>query len=130
MPVELRRGGLHLSGTALWLDAHRKAPLAFVSHAHSDHIARHERVIATRATLRLMAHRLGSLPSCLPVPYNRPFELGALCLELLPAGHILGSAQLRVIRSDGKRVTYTGDLNLESSQTAESAQVAECDTLV
>ncbi|MGZ6070691.1 MAG: MBL fold metallo-hydrolase, partial [Myxococcaceae bacterium] len=44
MPVELRRGGLHLSGTALWLDAHRKAPLAFVSHAHSDHIARHERV--------------------------------------------------------------------------------------
>ena len=78
MPVELRRGGLHLSGTALWLDAHRKAPLAFVSHAHSDHIARHERVIATRATLRLMAHRLGALPSCLPVPYNRPFELGAL----------------------------------------------------
>ena len=130
MPVELRRGGLHLSGTALWLDAHRKAPLAFVSHAHSDHIARHERVIATRATLRLMAHRLGALPSCLPVPYNRPFELGSLCLELLPAGHILGSAQLRVIRSDGTRVTYTGDLNLEASSTAEPAQVAECDTLV
>jgi putative mRNA 3-end processing factor len=130
MPVELRRGGLHLSGTALWLDAHRKAPLSFVSHAHADHIARHERVIATKATLRLMSHRLGDLPSALPVPYNRPFELGPLCLELLPAGHILGSAQLRVIRRDGQRVTYSGDLNLASSATAEPLQIAECDTLV
>jgi putative mRNA 3-end processing factor len=130
MPVELRRGGLHLSGTALWLDAHRKAPLAFVSHAHADHIARHERVIATRATLRLMSHRLGELPSALPVPFNRPFDLGPLTLELLPAGHILGSAQLRIIRSDGRRVVYSGDLNLAGSATAEPAQVAECDTLV
>ena len=130
MPVELRRGGLHLSGTALWLDAHRKAPLSFVSHAHSDHIARHERVIATKATLRLMSHRLGELPSCLPVPYNRPFELGPLCLELLPAGHILGSAQLRVIRGDGHRSPTAGDINLAASATAEPLQVAECDTLV
>ncbi len=42
MAVELKRGGLHLTGTALWLDARRKSELSFVSHAHSDHIARHE----------------------------------------------------------------------------------------
>jgi putative mRNA 3-end processing factor len=51
-------------------------------------------------------------------------------LELLPAGHILGSAQLRVIRSDGKRIVYTGDLNVGPSLTAEATVVAECDTLV
>ncbi|HZH04151.1 MAG TPA: MBL fold metallo-hydrolase [Myxococcaceae bacterium] len=128
--VELKRGGLHLSGTPLWLDARRKAELSFVSHAHSDHIARHHRVIATAPTLRLMTHRLGTLKSALPVPYNRPFELGPLVLELLPAGHILGSAQLRVTREDGQRIVYTGDLNLEPSLTAEPAQVAECDVLV
>lgn len=128
--VELRRGGLHLTGTPLWLDAPRKSELSFVSHAHSDHVARHERVIATSATVRLMAHRLGKLPAALPVPYNRPFALGELALELLPAGHILGSAQLRVIREDGHRVAYTGDLNLRPAFTAEPAQVAECDTLV
>jgi putative mRNA 3-end processing factor len=128
--VELRRGGLHLCGTALAFDAPRKSELSFVSHAHSDHIARHERVIATAATLRLMAHRLGKVNAPLPVPYNRPFELGPLNLELLPAGHILGSAQLRVILGNGHRVVYTGDINLQRSFTAEPIQVAETDTLV
>lgn len=114
----------------MWLDATRKAELSFVSHAHADHIARHERVIATQPTLRLMEHRLGPLNVCLPAPYNRPFEVGPLSLELLPAGHILGSAQLRVTRRDGVRVVYTGDLNLSAALTAEPAQIAECDVLV
>jgi putative mRNA 3-end processing factor len=128
--VELRRGGLHLTGTALSLDATRRCELSFISHAHADHIARHERVIATSPTLRFMAHRLGKIPAALPVPYNRPFLLGPLEVELLPAGHILGSAQIRVRRADGRRVVYTGDLNLTPSLTAEAAQVAHCDTLV
>ncbi|MFY1830498.1 MBL fold metallo-hydrolase [Myxococcus fulvus] len=130
MSVELRRNGMHLTGTLLSLDAKRKSPLCFVSHGHSDHIARHERTIATAATLRFMEHRLGPVSAPLAAPYRRPFELGPLVLELLPAGHILGSAQLRVIRSDGRRVVYTGDLNVVPSLTAEATEVAECDTLV
>lgn len=130
MAVELRKGGLHVSGTALSLDAKRRSPLCFVSHAHSDHIARHERTIATRATVELMTHRLGELPGALPAPYARGFELGPLYLELFPAGHVLGSAQLRITREDGRRIVYTGDLNLEPALTAEKAQVLECDTLV
>ena len=130
MSVELKRGSLHLSGTPLWFDARRKSELSFVSHAHSDHIARHERVIATAPTLRFMAHRLGPVSGALAVPYGRPFDLGPLSVELLPAGHILGSAQIRVTLADGTRVAYTGDLNLAPSFTAEPAQVAECDVLV
>ena len=130
MAVELRKGGLHLTGTALFLDAPRKAELSFVSHAHSDHIARHDRSIATPATLRLMEHRLGKLKGALAAPYRHGFWLGKLWLELLPAGHILGSAQLRVVREDGVRVVYTGDLNLVPSLTAEPAELAECDVLV
>lgn len=130
MPVELRRGSLHLTGSPLSFDARRKSELSFVSHAHSDHIARHERVIATRATLRFMEHRLGPIQSALAVPYHRPFELGRLNVELLPAGHVLGSAQIRVTRDDGHRIVYTGDISLDPSMTAEATQIAECDTLV
>lgn len=130
MSVELRRTGLHLTGTPLSLDAMRKTPLSFVSHGHSDHIARHERTIATAATLRFMTHRLGRVNAPLAVAYNQPFELGPLSLELLSAGHILGSAQLRVVRPDGRRIVYTGDLNVVPSLTAEPVQVAECDTLL
>jgi putative mRNA 3-end processing factor len=129
-PVELRQGGLCLAGTGLWLDARRRTELSFVSHAHRDHIARHHKVIATSATLRLMQHRLGEISSAYATQYNCPFSLGAHQVELLPAGHVLGSAQIRITRADGRRVVYTGDINLAPSLTAEPAQIASCDTLV
>lgn len=130
MPVELRTGLLHVTGTELALDATRKCGLSFVSHGHSDHIGRHARTLATAPTLRFMAHRLGRLADPVPLAYGEPFQLGRHTLELFPAGHILGSAQLRVTRPDGHRVCYTGDLNTVPSLTAEPHQVVACDTLV
>ena len=130
MPVEWRKGGLVLQGTPLWLDARIRTPLGFVSHAHSDHLARHEHVIATPETLALMAHRLGPLAATTAVPYRRPFRLAEVELELLPAGHVLGSAQVRVTRGDGHRLVYTGDLCLDAPLTASRGEIATCDTLV
>ncbi len=102
-----------------------------MSHAHGDHIARHDRTIATGATVALMTHRLGpkATRDALPVAYRKPFGLSDLTLELFPAGHVLGSAQLRVTRN-GFSLGYSGDLCLEPTLTAEPAEVVECDMLV
>jgi putative mRNA 3-end processing factor len=127
--VELIGGAIHLSESVLWFDAPRRQALSFVSHAHGDHIARHQRVIATDPTARLMAKRLGKLPEALTVPYRQAFDVGPLRLTLFPAGHILGSAQILVIRN-GRRIVYTGDLCLSPSLTAELADVVPCDVLV
>ena len=130
MPVELTRKGLKLTGSPLWLDATRKTELSFVSHAHADHIAAHERIIATKETLALIAHRLKRRSAELPVPYCQPFALGPLTLELLGAGHMLGAAQLAVTKDDGHRITFSGDVCFEPTRTAAPATVAPCDTLV
>lgn len=130
MPVEWHKSGLRLCGTELWLDARRQAPLSFVSHAHTDHIARHQRVIATPATLRLMQHRLGPLADTVALDYRQPLDVAGVRLELFSAGHVLGSAQVRITRPDGHRVVYTGDLGLSSSLTASPAELAPCDTLI
>src|SRR5512141_2353344 len=102
-PIELHRGELRITGSGLHLDATRRVPCAFVSHAHGDHIARHDRTIATPATLALMRHRLGEpkrkRSEALPATPRTPFGLGELTLELFAAGHVLGSAQLRVTRN-------------------------------
>jgi putative mRNA 3-end processing factor len=127
--VELIGGAIHLSESVLWFDAPKRQALSFVSHAHGDHIARHQRVIATDPTARLMAKRLGTLPDALTVPYHQAFDVGPLRLELFPAGHILGSAQILVIRN-GRRIVYTGDLCLSPTATAEAAEVVPCDVLV
>ena len=131
LPIELSRGQLKVAGSGLFLDAHRRSECAFVSHAHGDHIARHDRTIATPPTVALMRHRLGSKVKgeALPVAYRQPFGLGDLTLELFPAGHVLGSAQLRIVR-DGVALGYSGDLCLEPTLTAEQAEVVECDVLV
>ena len=132
LPIELRKGQLKVAESGLFLDAHRRSECAFVSHAHGDHIARHDRTIATPATVALMRHRLGGKRSkgeALPVAYRRPFGLSDLTLELFPAGHVLGSAQLRVTRH-GVALGYSGDLCLEPTLTAEQAEVVECDVLV
>jgi putative mRNA 3-end processing factor len=131
--VELHRGGLRISDSALHLDATRRVECAFVSHAHGDHIARHDRTIATAATLALMRHRLGEprrgRAERLPASFRAPFGLGELTLELFAAGHVLGSAQLRVTR-DGVALGYTGDLCTEPTGAAEPAEVMPCDVLV
>jgi putative mRNA 3-end processing factor len=134
-PIELVRGELRVSGTPLQLDARRRAECAFVSHAHGDHIGRHDRTIATAATLALMNHRLGEPrrrrhAEHLPAEYRKPFGLGELTLELFPAGHVLGSAQLRVTLRDGRSLGYTGDLCTDTVQAAEPAEVMPCDALV
>jgi len=132
-PIELHRGELHVTGSVLHLDARRRVECAFVSHAHGDHIGRHDRTIATAATLALMRHRLGEpkrrKTEHLPASYRAPFGLGELTLELFSAGHVLGSAQLRVQRN-GVALGYTGDLCTEPNHAAEAAEVMGCDVLV
>ncbi len=132
LSIELLKGQLKITQSGLFLDAHRRSECAFVSHAHGDHIARHDRTIATQATVALMRHRFGARRlkgEALPVAYRKPFGLADLTLELFPAGHVLGSAQLRVTRN-GVALGYSGDLCLEPTLTAEEAEVVECDVLV
>ncbi len=130
-PIELSRGELHVPGSVLFLDARRRTECAFVSHAHGDHIGRHDRTIATAATVALMRHRLGERVrgEALAAEYRTPFGLGDLTVELFPAGHVLGSAQIRISRN-GAALGYTGDLCLEPTLTAEAAEVVPCDVLV
>lgn len=128
--VILTKVGLRARSAPLWLDATRKTELSFVSHAHGDHIGRHVEAIGTAATLALMAERLPTARTVhRAVEYRRAFALGPLQVELLPAGHVLGSAQIR-ITVRGHRTVYTGDLNTAPSRTAEPVEVADCDTLV
>ncbi len=121
--------GIHLPAHQLWMDPATPQPSAFISHAHSDHIARHHRIIATPTTLRLLQLRLPSSRSEVSVPYLTPFSLPAAEGILLPAGHVAGSAQIW-IQSDSSSLLYTGDFKLRPSYSTETIQWRQADTLV
>lgn len=121
--------GLFLTRAGLAIDVRRRQPRSFVSHAHADHIARHELALATSTTARLYQHRLGPRHRVLEMRFGQPIEFGNLRLTALPAGHCLGSAMLLAEEGD-RSLLYTGDFKLDESATAEPAQLPHADVLV
>ncbi len=121
-------GGLILTKAGLAIDFRHRRTRAFISHAHSDHIARHEYALATPATAALYRLRLGRRP-VRELPYRLPIEWGGLRLTTFPAGHCLGSAML-LAEDRGQSLLYTGDFKLTPSATAEPAELAHADLLV
>jgi putative mRNA 3-end processing factor len=121
-------GGLRLSKADLAIDFRRRQPRAFVSHAHTDHIAPHEYALCTPETAALYRLRVGPRRT-LEMPYRTPIEWGGLRLTTYPAGHCLGSAML--LAEDGDQsLLYTGDFKLGDSATTPRAELPRADILV
>jgi Cft2 family RNA processing exonuclease len=132
MPWDVQsRPGIWLPQLAWWLDAPFPVDRSFVSHAHSDHIASHREVICSAATARLMRERLrGTRIEHVP-PFGQTEQLTAeTTVTLLPAGHILGSAQCLLQHEQHGTLLYTGDFKLRSSLAAEPCVTARADVLL
>jgi Cft2 family RNA processing exonuclease len=120
--------GVHLLGTSLYLDSRRSKPRGVVTHAHSDHVARHERWVTSPGTAALCRRRwnAGDVEAH---AFHEPWDEDGARVTLLPAGHILGSAMVLMERA-GTRILYTGDFRLKPSATAESCTPVRADVLV
>lgn len=123
------KDGVELPAHGLWLDPHRASPLAFVSHAHSDHLGAHSEVILTPATARFMKARMGGERKEHVLPYGVPCVVNEARVTLVPAGHICGSSQLYLESAEGS-LLYTGDFKLRASRSAELCEWRQADTLI
>ena len=122
--------GVYLPELDLWLDSRRRRDSSVISHAHSDHISRHQRPALTPNTLRLLADYLKNSDP-IPLPYREPLQCDGYTITLYPAGHCLGSAQVLVqVEATGERVLYTGDIKIQPSPTNEPLEPVPCDTLI
>ena len=136
LPPEVERGanGLRVRGHPLVLDPRGRPSLGFVAHARGAPRILPERSVATAATVALLEAaqpRALRKSAALPAAYGKPFALGSLRLTVHPAGHVLGSAQLRV-EGEGLDLVWAADLGgqgARASKTAEPLQQLECETL-
>ena len=121
--------GIYLPEIDFWLDPTRARSRAFVSHAHSDHVGKHDEFIVTPGTAALLDHRYRPRGRMVEQHFGETRDFGEFSLTLYPAGHVLGSAQALVEYRD-HRLLYSGDLKLSPSHTAEACDVPEADTLI
>ena len=131
-PWEIRyRKGVQLPQIGWWLDAQARAERSFVSHAHSDHIARHKEILCTPATARFLHARLPGRRVVTELPFGRPHALEfGVTATLHPAGHILGSSQILLESAEHGSLLYTGDFKLRRGLAAEACAAPRADVLI
>ncbi|MFQ5677769.1 MAG: MBL fold metallo-hydrolase, partial [bacterium] len=120
--------GIKINGAALWLDAERRVEFCCVSHAHLDHARKHDLVIATEQTVTFLKQRLGKSKT-VTLRYEEPYEFDGCKITLFPAGHILGSAQT-LVETNGARLLYSGDFNMDDNVAAEPIKIPQSDVLI
>lgn len=104
---------------------------ALVTHGHGDHArGGHVRVFATPETLAIMMLRYGEANEPVPVSYGETIELaGGVTATFVPAGHVLGSAQI-LLQYAGERIVVTGDYKRRPDPTCTPFMPIPCDVLI
>jgi putative mRNA 3-end processing factor len=105
---------------------------AVITHGHADHArANNRHVLATPETLAIMKRRLGEAAggTLQALGCGHALALGGVALTLIPAGHVLGSAQV-VLEHQGCRVVVSGDYKRRPDPTCAAFELARCDLFV
>lgn len=123
--------GIHIVPADCWIDPAHPVAHALVTHGHSDHArGGHGETVATPETLAIMELRYATREGAVPVAYGETLRLpGGVSATFVPAGHVLGSAQI-LLEHAGERVVVTGDFKRRPDPTCQSFEVAPCDVLV
>lgn len=123
--------GIHVVPADCWIDPARPADRALITHGHADHArGGHGRTIATPATLAIMALRYETRSGTVPVEYGGSIDLpGGVTATFVPAGHVLGSAQI-LLEHAGERVVVTGDYKRRADPTCPPFECTPCDVFI
>ena len=123
--------GVHIVPADAWIDPARAVERALVTHGHADHArGGHATTVATRETLAIMKLRYLTDLGATPVDYGETIRLpGGVDATYLPAGHVLGSAQI-LLEHAGERVVVTGDYKRRPDPTCPPFAVTPCDVFI
>jgi putative mRNA 3-end processing factor len=127
-----RPEGLYCPPADLFIDPVRPVTRAVITHGHADHArAGHGLVLATQATLDIMQVRYGDgfAGAVQPLAYGQTIARDGVDIRLVPAGHVLGSAQV-VLTWKGLTIVVSGDYKRRRDPTCAPFEPVPCDVFV
>jgi putative mRNA 3-end processing factor len=127
--IVARPEGLYCPAGDFYIDPWRPVERAIITHAHADH-ARfgHASYLAAEASVGVLLSRLPGI-SLQGVPYGERLVVNGVSISLHPAGHVLGSAQVRVEYA-GRVWVASGDYKVEPDPTCAPFEPVRCDTFI
>ena len=112
------------------IDPWQRTHTALITHAHADHARPVADIYyASHASVPLLKKRLGDDKDIRGVAFGEPMRLGSTTVSFHPAGHVLGSAQIRVEHNNDVWV-FTGDFKRDHDPSCEAFELVPCDTFI
>ena len=128
--IERTQEGLYCRAADAWVDPWRPVPRALITHAHADHArpgcGEYWAVASSEGVLR---QRLGQDITLHPVQYGEEHWLGQCRVSFHSAGHVLGSAQIR-LEVDGEVWVVSGDYKRDADPSCDPFEPVPCDVLI
>lgn len=122
--------GLYCPAGDFYVDPHGFVDRAVISHGHSDHARRvAKKFLAHTDSEAILRARLGSDISLQRAGYGEIVTINGVKVTLFPAGHLLGSSQIRV-EHGGSVTVFTGDFGTTPNPTCEPYEPVKCDTFI
>lgn len=122
--------GLYCAAGDFFIDPWQPVKRAIITHAHSDHARRgHASYLTTNPGRHVLQTRMGPEAKIDSVPFGQVLSINGVQVSLHPAGHVLGSAQVRV-EHQGEVWVISGDYKLEPDKTCATFEPLTCDTFI
>lgn len=121
--------GIYCPQANVYLDPWKPVDKALITHGHSDH-ARwgHKKYLCTESARPVIDFRLNS-PDIQTVKYGEGVNINGVNFSFHPAGHILGSAQIRA-EYKGEIWVFTGDFKLKPDAVSEPFELVKCNHFI
>src|SRR5919199_1771882 len=127
--IKAQPEGIYVEPADAWIDPSEPKPKALITHDHGDHArGGHGAVLATPETLAIMECRYGAQPGQ-PILYDETIHVGEVDVRFVPAGHVLGSAQI-VLEHKGERIVVSGDYKRRPDPTCLPFEPVPCDIFI
>ena len=122
--------GLHCPAGGFWIDPWRSVPRAVITHAHADHArSGSDRYLCAAPGKLVMRSRLGGTVPIDTLRYGESTTFSGVKVSLHPAGHVLGSAQVRVEHA-GQVWVVSGDYKTAPDPTCAPFEPVRCDVFI
>ena len=128
--LEFTDKGIYCPPADVYIDPWRPVKKALITHGHSDHARYgHQSYVAVDEAVPVIKHRLGHHISIAGIPYGETLSINGVKFSFHPAGHIPGSAQIRVERK-GEVWVASGDYKREYDGISAAFQPVKCHTFI